>query len=75
MDQIHKFETDGASCGFCNYQTYDHYIIAETRDEARELFEQYEDEQGARGFCAQCLVEEIIIGNDLRITDIRKTEA
>lgn len=75
MNQIYVFETDGQKCGFCNYRTQTHYLIAEHRENAEELFHLNEDEQGPRGFCAQCLIEQVIRGNDYRIVEAPEAEA
>lgn len=61
---IHSFETDHAKCGFCNFRVFTHYLIAETREQARALGEDFVEDQNAElvGFCGDCLVREIING-------------
>jgi len=42
-------------CGCCNWRVPNVYLIAETREEAEELYKEND-----RGLCADCLVELII---------------
>lgn len=70
--RIHRYELDGVACGFCNYRTHDHYVIASSREEADELMEEAAGENDKQGFCAGCLIDEII--NDRRNGDRPKLE-
>lgn len=67
MSEVFRFQTDGTNCGFCNWSTRSHYLIAKSREEAEELFNEGADDRDPRGFCAQCLLDEIIMGEDLQI--------
>lgn len=63
QQQIYRFETDRVKCGYCNYQTRYHYVVAHSDAGAQELFEQdteSRDDIDGRGFCAGCLVDEIL---------------
>jgi len=42
-------------CGGCNWRVNNLYLIAETQEEAEELYR-----ENNRGLCADCLVEMVI---------------
>jgi hypothetical protein len=46
-----RFE-DGAKCGGCNWETRDLYVLADTREEAKDLLR-----RGKAGLCADCMCE------------------
>lgn len=58
--QIYRFDLDDVKCGFCNYQTQNHYIIASSKKEAAQLLA--ENSAVPKGFCAGCLIDQVING-------------
>lgn len=64
---IFRINTPDAPCGFCNYRMVKHYVIARSRTEATELAREFAVDRNdveARGFCAECLLSEVIIDGD-----------
>jgi len=58
-NRVFRFELD-VKCGFCNFRTQNHYVIASSEEEAEELLEEAPGEADRKGFCAGCLVDEVI---------------
>lgn len=59
FNDVYSFETDNLKCGFCNFATTTHFVVAASEKEAREIFEL----DRKRGFCGTCLVQEVIDQN------------
>lgn len=55
--QVYEFQRDGTKCGYCNWQTQDHYVLAKSRESAQELID---DPPEGVGFCASCLIREVL---------------
>lgn len=63
MAKIFKVAED-EKCGCCNWRVENLYLIAETEEEAEELYNKLE-----RGLCADCLIEYVIIPQNMEIVE------
>ena len=61
FSEVYAYDLGGVKCGFCNYKTQRHYIIAASQEEADDLMEHNSGDVEKKGFCAECLVREIIM--------------
>jgi len=61
MARIFKV-AENKKCGFCNWRVENLYLIAETEEEAKELYNVI-----GSGLCADCLIEHVIIPEEFEL--------
>ena len=67
--QIYRYEFDGVKCAFCNYRTRQHYILASSEEEAEDEMRHAAGDVEMKGFCAGCLIDEVINDRPTRADD------
>jgi len=51
--QVFEFRPDHGKCNGCNYRVTSHYVIAEDRNAAEEMFAEF----GDAALCGDCMVQ------------------
>lgn len=73
---LYQMQIPEAKCGFCNFDTHYHCVLAQSREEALDMLARNNpDRIDLRGFCSRCLLDEVIMPDSpVTIKDIEEIE-
>jgi hypothetical protein len=61
MAKLFTVETDGGKCGCCNWGVTRLYLLADSQEDADELYEFYREDDGS-GLCGDCMADMLVEG-------------